>query len=148
MVTSKSPRAIVGNTVNVAAEPKASAMGPDVRPETVRSSAAPAGRDGIISRGELLARLAAAGLVTVVSAPPGSGKTVLLRSWISAAGLADRVGWVSVPGGERDEQRFTLRIRQAPQLIQHRRAQLLQGSERQLHLRLDPGHPRNVQTSR
>jgi LuxR family maltose regulon positive regulatory protein len=57
-----------------------------------------------------LERLGAAGLVTVVSAPPGSGKTVLLRSWISAAGLAERAGWVSVPGGEHDEQRFWLSV--------------------------------------
>ncbi len=48
--------------------------------------------------------------MTVVSAPPGSGKTVLLRSWITAAGLAGRAGWVSVPGGERDEQRFWLSV--------------------------------------
>jgi LuxR family maltose regulon positive regulatory protein len=34
--------------------------------------------------------------VTVVSAPPGSGKTVLLRSWIGAAGLAGRAAWVPV----------------------------------------------------
>jgi LuxR family transcriptional regulator, maltose regulon positive regulatory protein len=101
---------IVGNTVNVAADPKASAMGPDVRSETTSASAAFAARDGIVSRRELLARLRAAGQVTVVSAPPGSGKTVLLRSWISAAGLAARAGWVSVPGGERDEQRFWLSV--------------------------------------
>jgi len=35
-------------------------------------------------------RLGAAALVTVVSAPPGSGKTILLRSWISEAALAQR----------------------------------------------------------
>jgi LuxR family transcriptional regulator, maltose regulon positive regulatory protein len=109
-VTSKSPQAIVGNTVNVAANPKASAMGPDVRSQTARALAVPAVRDGIVCRRELLERLGAAGLVTVVSAPPGSGKTVLLRSWITAAGLAERAGWVSVPGGERDEQRFWLSV--------------------------------------
>jgi len=32
----------------------------------------------------------------MVSAPPGSGKTVLLRSWIDAAGLAERAAWVPV----------------------------------------------------
>ncbi len=85
-------------------------MGPDVRSETAHASAALAGRGGIVSRRELLARLRAAGLVTVVSAPAGSGKTVLLRSWITAAGLAERAGWVSVPGGERDEQRFWLSV--------------------------------------
>jgi hypothetical protein len=31
---------------------------------------------------------------------------MLLRSWIEAAGLRDRVGWVSVERGEQDAQRF------------------------------------------
>jgi LuxR family maltose regulon positive regulatory protein len=48
--------------------------------------------------------------VTVVSAPPGSGKTVLLRSWISQAGLAGRAGWVPVGRDERDPQRFWLSV--------------------------------------
>ena len=41
-------------------------------------------------RPRLFGRLGSAARVTVVSAPPGSGKTVLLRSWIGAAGLAER----------------------------------------------------------
>jgi LuxR family transcriptional regulator, maltose regulon positive regulatory protein len=48
--------------------------------------------------------------VTVVSAPPGSGKTVLLRSWIAEAGLADSAAWVSAGGDERDPQRFWLSV--------------------------------------
>jgi LuxR family maltose regulon positive regulatory protein len=44
-----------------------------------------------------------------VSAPAGSGKTVLLRSWIAESGLAKRVAWVSVPG-ERDPQRFWISV--------------------------------------
>jgi LuxR family transcriptional regulator, maltose regulon positive regulatory protein len=44
--------------------------------------------------------------VTVVSAPPGSGKTVLLRSWIGTAGLGESAAWVSVGPGETDPQRF------------------------------------------
>jgi ATP/maltotriose-dependent transcriptional regulator MalT len=36
--------------------------------------------------------------VTVVSGPPGSGKTVLLRSGISRAGLSDRAAWLRVLG--------------------------------------------------
>jgi LuxR family maltose regulon positive regulatory protein len=44
----------------------------------------------------------------VVSAPAGSGKTVLLRSWIGEAGLAERAAWVPVGRGERDPQRFWL----------------------------------------
>ena len=48
--------------------------------------------------------------MTVVSAPPGSGKTVLLRSWITEAGLAESVAWVPVGGDERDPQRFWLSV--------------------------------------
>ena len=45
-----------------------------------------------------------------VSAPPGSGKTILLRSWIAAAGLAARAAWVSVPGEVRDPQRLWIPV--------------------------------------
>ena len=48
--------------------------------------------------------------MTVVSAPPGSGKTVLLRSWISQAGVADSAGWVTVRRGEQDPQQFWLSV--------------------------------------
>ena len=44
--------------------------------------------------------------MTVVSAPAGSGKTVLLRSWIGEAGVADHAAWVPVGRDERDPQRF------------------------------------------
>ena len=46
----------------------------------------------------------------MVSAPPGSGKTVLLRSWISWAGLAGSAAWVPTGPGERDPQRFWLSV--------------------------------------
>jgi LuxR family maltose regulon positive regulatory protein len=65
---------------------------------------------GVVSRPGLFERLAASARVTVVSAPPGSGKTVLLRSWIGAAGLGDRTAWVLVGRGERDPQRFWLSV--------------------------------------
>ena len=52
----------------------------------------------------------AAGRVTDVSAPAGSGKTLLLRSWIDESGLADRVAWVTVQREERDAQRFWLSV--------------------------------------
>jgi len=48
--------------------------------------------------------------VTVVSAPPGSGKTVLLRSWMGAAGLAGRAAWVPVGRDELDPQRLWLTV--------------------------------------
>jgi LuxR family maltose regulon positive regulatory protein len=49
----------------------------------------------VVSRLGLFGRLGAA-RVTVVSAPAGSGKTVLLRSWIAEADLEDRAAWVPV----------------------------------------------------
>jgi LuxR family transcriptional regulator, maltose regulon positive regulatory protein len=72
------------------------AAGPIARPD----------RAGIVARPALFARLGGPARVTVVSAPPGSGKTVLLRSWITEAGLAQDAAWV--PGGrdERDPQRY------------------------------------------
>lgn len=63
-------------------------------PERVAGRIAP-GAEGVVSRPGLWDRLGSAARVTVVSAPPGSGKTALLRSWIGAAGLADRAA-----GGE------------------------------------------------
>jgi LuxR family transcriptional regulator, maltose regulon positive regulatory protein len=65
---------------------------------------------GVVWRPALSGRLGVAARVTVVSAPPGSGKTVLLRSWISQAGLADCAGWVAVGPDERDPQRFWLAV--------------------------------------
>jgi LuxR family maltose regulon positive regulatory protein len=58
----------------------------------------------------LLERLAGPARVTVVSAPPGSGKTVLLRSWIRQAGLGDNAGWVTAGRDDRDPQRFWLSV--------------------------------------
>jgi LuxR family maltose regulon positive regulatory protein len=66
-----------------------------------------------VSRGALFGRLSTAVRVTVVSAPAGSGKTVLLRSWIGEAGLDGRAAWVGVPGGERDPQRFWIAVADA-----------------------------------
>jgi LuxR family maltose regulon positive regulatory protein len=67
------------------------------------------GAGGIVSRPRLFERLGAA-RVTVVSAPPGSGKSVLLRSWIGQAGAAGSTAWVPVGRGERDPQQFWLSV--------------------------------------
>jgi LuxR family maltose regulon positive regulatory protein len=58
----------------------------------------------------LFERLSAAapGTVTLVCAPAGSGKTVLLRSWAAETNAA--VAWVTVERGERDAQRFWLQL--------------------------------------
>src|ERR1700756_1411017 len=68
------------------------------------------GEEGVVSRPGLFSRRAAAGRVAVVSAPAGSGKTVLLRSWLGAAGLGSRAAWVPVEAEERDSQRFWLSV--------------------------------------
>ena len=68
---------------------------------------------GLIDRPELFARLARAGRVTVVSAPAGSGKTSLVRSWICHAGQAESVAWVCVEPEERDPQQFWIAVLEA-----------------------------------
>ncbi|MFJ4654424.1 LuxR C-terminal-related transcriptional regulator [Nocardia sp. NPDC088792] len=67
---------------------------------------------GLVARRGLFEQLGAA-RVTVVSAPAGSGKTMLLRSWICASDLAERAAWVPVRRGERDPQRFWLSVADA-----------------------------------
>jgi LuxR family maltose regulon positive regulatory protein len=64
----------------------------------------------MVARPELFARLGGPARVTVITAPPGSGKTVLLRSWISQADLARDAAWVAVRPDLRDPQRFWLSV--------------------------------------
>src|ERR1700745_1732300 len=63
-------------------------------------------RGGVVIRRELFERLNGAGRVTEVSGPAGSGKSVLLRSWIDEAGLAAHAAQVSVQDEGHDPQRF------------------------------------------
>src|SRR5215472_15542558 len=77
--------------------------------DAVAGGAAGLGAGGVVSRPRLFGRLGSAP-VTVVSAPAGSGKTVLLRSWISAAGVEERAAWVPAGRGERDPQGFWLSV--------------------------------------
>jgi LuxR family transcriptional regulator, maltose regulon positive regulatory protein len=67
----------------------------------------------VVSRRALLQRLDGAERVVQVSAPAGSGKTVLVRSWIAEAGLARRTAWVQVDRQERDPQRFWIAVADA-----------------------------------
>ena len=71
-------------------------------------AAGPAALPGVVARTPLFARLSAAVErgVALISAPAGSGKTVLLRTWISATALDARTAWVSVDASEHDAQRF------------------------------------------
>ena len=80
-------------------------MEPGVWPGLADAPAAPV-VGGVIVRRELFECLDNAGRVTEVSAPAGSGKTVLLRSWIGQPGLVGRAAWVPVPDGGYDPQRF------------------------------------------
>src|SRR5258708_23966415 len=63
---------------------------------------------GLLRRDDLLAALDRATLrhVTVISAPPGSGKTSLLRAWSDRASKDRRVAFVSVPRDQQDAQQF------------------------------------------
>src|SRR5689334_22091088 len=85
-------------------------MGPAEGSGAIAGRAARPWPGGVVSRPGLFDRLAASARVTVVSALPGSGKTVLLRSWLSEAGLGDSAAWVPVGPGERDPQRFWLSV--------------------------------------
>jgi LuxR family transcriptional regulator, maltose regulon positive regulatory protein len=84
-------------------------MGSAVGAGAVAGGAAGSDAGGVVSRPRLVGRLGAA-RVSVVSAPAGSGKTVLLRSWIGWAGVAGRAAWVPAVHGERDPQRFWLSV--------------------------------------
>src|SRR5262245_59928747 len=64
----------------------------------------------LIPRPGLFELLNTAERVVLVSAPAGSGKTFLLRSWIAAEGLGDRTAWVSVGREEHDPQAFWLSV--------------------------------------
>src|ERR1700722_18829019 len=79
----------------------------------IRVPAAPASREGVVSRSALFGRLAEAERIVQISAPAGSGKTVLLRSWIAEAGLAPQTAWVSVASEDRDPQGFWISVANA-----------------------------------
>src|ERR1700723_341883 len=68
---------------------------------------------GGVARRALFGRLSGAERVVQISAPAGSGKTVLTRSWIAEAGLGDRVAWVTVDNQERDPRRFWISVADA-----------------------------------
>jgi LuxR family transcriptional regulator, maltose regulon positive regulatory protein len=80
---------------------------------TAGSAALPVSRTAgaaIVARPTLWQQLDLSAQVTVVSAPAGSGKTVLLASWIDQAKLADSSAFVQVRRDERDPQRFWLSV--------------------------------------
>jgi LuxR family maltose regulon positive regulatory protein len=66
-----------------------------------------------VSRCALFGRLADAERVVQISAQAGSGKTVLMRSWIAEAGLARHAAWVPLDSEERDPRRFWISVADA-----------------------------------
>jgi LuxR family maltose regulon positive regulatory protein len=66
----------------------------------------------LIDRGDLLAALdrAAAGKVTIISAPAGSGKTSLLRAWADRPGQPQRLAVLQVQRDQQDAQQFWLAL--------------------------------------
>src|SRR3981081_1609777 len=63
---------------------------------------------GLLDREDLLQRLdrAVNKRVTIISAPPGSGKTSLLRAWTDRSSKLRLVAFVSVDRDQHDAQRF------------------------------------------
>ncbi len=82
-------------------------------PGTPDIPAAPAVRSGVVLRCTLFGRLAQAERVVQVSAPAGSGKTLLIRSWIAETGLARNTAWVPVDREMRHPQRFWIAVADA-----------------------------------
>jgi LuxR family maltose regulon positive regulatory protein len=66
------------------------------------------GARGLLDRKDLLQLLdrALTKRVTVISAPPGSGKTSLLRAWADRSTNLRRIAFVSVERDQQNEQRF------------------------------------------
>src|SRR5215813_2757167 len=74
---------------------------------------ADSGAGRVVFRPMLLEQLGTSARVTMVSGPPGSGKTMLLRSWVSEADLTVRAAWVPVGRDERDPRRLWLLVSRA-----------------------------------
>ncbi|HYH90334.1 MAG TPA: LuxR C-terminal-related transcriptional regulator [Solirubrobacteraceae bacterium] len=68
----------------------------------------PHDQPGIIVRRRLLRALDAGAEqpLTLLSAPPGSGKTALLASWVAYRGAQDSVAWVSLDTADAERPRF------------------------------------------
>jgi LuxR family maltose regulon positive regulatory protein len=84
-------------------------VGSAAESDAVAVGVAHLGTRGIVSRPRLFERLGVV-RVSVVSAAAGSGKTVLLPSWIAQAGLSAQSGWAPAGRGGGDAQAFWLSV--------------------------------------
>jgi LuxR family transcriptional regulator, maltose regulon positive regulatory protein len=85
---------------------------PRVAPHSGLAATGASRAAGLLRRDDLLAALDRATLrkVTVISAPPGSGKSSLLRAWSDRASKDRRIAFVSVPPDQQDAQQFWLAV--------------------------------------
>lgn len=102
----------------VAESPRVDGVGRGVLLET--KLAAPERRSEHISRGALLDRVRAGGprKLTVVTAPPGFGKTVLLAEWAATSGNGPRIAWLSLDESDNDPVRFFTYVAAAVQRVE------------------------------
>ena len=68
----------------------------------------PSARGDILRRDRLTALIdqAAERPVTVITAPPGAGKTVAVAGWAAARARSRRIAWLGLDDGDRDPARF------------------------------------------
>jgi LuxR family transcriptional regulator, maltose regulon positive regulatory protein len=85
-------------------------MPPAGLPET--NLAPPAPPNDLVLRPRLDEALSAGvkGSLTLVSAPPGAGKTVMVASWVSSGAAPGPVAWVSLDQGDADRHQFWRRV--------------------------------------
>jgi LuxR family maltose regulon positive regulatory protein len=85
---------------------------PQATPHSQPASTGESHAAGLLRRDDLLVALdrACQRKVTVISAPPGSGKTSLLRSWSDRASKDRRLAFVTVPPDQADAQQFWLAV--------------------------------------
>ncbi|HSO68368.1 MAG TPA: helix-turn-helix transcriptional regulator, partial [Arachnia sp.] len=79
------------------------------RPLLTMKMFVPRARPGLVVRPRLLERLSSDGAakLTLVSAPPGFGKTTLLAEWArTATSVSGRVAWLSLEQGDNDPGSF------------------------------------------
>jgi LuxR family transcriptional regulator, maltose regulon positive regulatory protein len=86
---------------------------PADEPGALDVSAAPAVRSGVVLRSALFQGLDQAERVVQISAPAGSGKTLLIRSWVAENDSARSTAWVPVDHEMRHPQRFWIAVADA-----------------------------------